>query len=175
MRLQVSRPLSEEIGCSTVFAKPPRLQPHSAPPRNGVRPRRVAAKTGSPALPLRHRPRRPYPHLRMLRGSIADAVAAGARALFSKVRPGARAPPLVAGEPPHQWESALRARSLAALFVRLRPVPGPRRTGELRRPASRRRRGHPWHQGSLRPPGWPTAVCGVAALLRMRNQPSRNL
>ncbi|PVH36679.1 hypothetical protein PAHAL_6G141000 [Panicum hallii] len=167
MRLQVSLLLSEEIGCSSVFAKPSQLQPHSAPPHNGVRPLRVAAKTGSPALPLRHRPRRPYPHLRTLHGSIADAVAAGARALFSKFRHGARAPPLIAGEPPHQSESALRARSLAALFVRLRPVLGPRRPG-----AVRRRRGHPWHQGSLRPPGWPTAVCGVAALLRMRNQPS---
>jgi hypothetical protein len=159
MRLRVFRLLIEEIGCSSVFAKPPHLQPHSAPPRDGVRPRRVATKIGSPALLLRHRPRRPHPHLRACRRSVADAVAAGAHALFSEVRPGARAPSLVAGELPHRSESALRARSLAALFVSLRPVSGPRRPGAARRLASRRR-GHPWHQGSLRPPGWQAAICG---------------
>ena len=79
--------LSRRIGRSTVFAKPSRHQP-SAPPSDGVRPRRVAAKTGPPALPLRHQPQRPHRRILISARSAGPSRRAPA---FSEVRPGARA------------------------------------------------------------------------------------
>ena len=89
IRLEGLSPIKRRIGRSTVFAKPLRLQP-SAPPSDGVRPRRVAAKTGPPALPLRHRPRRPHWRILISARSAGPSWRAPA---FSEVRPGARAPP----------------------------------------------------------------------------------
>jgi len=87
IRLEGLSPIKRRIGRSTVFAKPLRLQP-SAPPSDGLRPRRVAAKTGPPALPLRHRPRRQHRRILISARSAGPSRRAPA---FSEVRPGARA------------------------------------------------------------------------------------
>ena len=128
IRLEGLSPIKRRIGRSRVFAKPLRLQP-SAPPSDGVRPRRVAAKTGPPALPLRHRPR--HPHWRILISARSAGPSWRAPA-FSEVRPGARAHTR-RRRASHWPESTLRARSLASLIVRFRPASGPRRPGAARR------------------------------------------